>query len=114
MREALAGLTSSTIRRPLVRCTLKSERSQFQMPYKIQRYGWLPDLPDQRDHLFAAIAVPQTLPSSVDFRPQCPPVYDQGQLGSCTGNAIGGAIQFIQLKEKLATTFVPSRLFIYY
>jgi C1A family cysteine protease len=49
----------------------------------------------------------------VDLRPQCPPVYDQGQLGSCTGNAIAGAIQFDQMKQNLPV-FAPSRLFIYY
>jgi C1A family cysteine protease len=85
------------------------------MPYKIQRYGWIPDLPDQRDHLYAAaITAPQALPPSVDLRSQCPPVYDQGQLGSCTANAIGGAFQFTQIKEQLAQNWVPSRLFIYY
>lgn len=85
------------------------------MPLQIKRYGWIPDLPDQRDHLYAApVAVLGSLPPKVDLREECPPVYDQGQLGSCTANAIGGAIQFDQLKEKLATTFVPSRLFIYY
>ena len=53
------------------------------------------------------------LPTAVDLRSQCPPVYDQGQLGSCTGNAIAGAIEFERLKQKLKD-FVPSRLFIYY
>jgi C1A family cysteine protease len=53
------------------------------------------------------------LPASADLRPQCPPVYDQGQLGSCTANAIAGAIQFDRLKQQLAR-FTPSRLFIYY
>ena len=24
------------------------------MSYKVSRYGWLPDLPDHRDHLYAA------------------------------------------------------------
>jgi C1A family cysteine protease len=42
-----------------------------------------------------------------------PPVYDQGQLGSCTANAIGGAIDYQRRQEK-QTPFVPSRLFIYY
>ena len=85
------------------------------MPYKIQRYGWIHDLPDQRDYLYAApVMAVEALPASVDLRPQCPPVYDQGQLGSCTGNAIAGAIQFAQMKERLAQTFTPSRLFIYY
>jgi C1A family cysteine protease len=50
----------------------------------------------------------------VDLRAQCPPVYDQGQLGSCTANAIVGAIEFDQMKQKQAAPFVPSRLFVYY
>jgi C1A family cysteine protease len=82
---------------------------------KVQRFGWIPDLPDHRDLLYAApVAALQKLPPSVDLRPQCPPVYDQGQLGSCTGNAIAGAIQFNQMKENLKPVFAPSRLFIYY
>jgi C1A family cysteine protease len=85
------------------------------MPHKIARYGWIPDLPDQRDHLYAAPPeVISALPSSVDLTPECPPVYDQGQLGSCTANAIAGAIEFDQMKEKMADVFPPSRLFIYY
>ena len=79
------------------------------------RYGWVPDLPDQRDHIFAAPPpVVATLPASVDLRPGCPPVYDQGQLGSCTGNAIAGALEFDQKKEGAADVFAPSRLFIYF
>lgn len=84
-------------------------------PHKIQRYGWIPDLPDARDHLYAAPApVMAALPAKVDLRPQCPAVYDQGQLGSCTANAIGAAIQFDRMKQGLTPNFVPSRLFIYY
>jgi C1A family cysteine protease len=41
-------------------------------------------------------------------------VYDQGQLGSCTANAIAGAIEFDRIKQKLEDVFTPSRLFIYY
>lgn len=85
------------------------------MIHKISRYGWLPDLPDHRDFLYAApVAIAGALPSSVDLRPQCPPVYDQGQLGSCTANAITGALQFERMKQQLAQIFTPSRLFIYY
>ena len=85
------------------------------MPLQIKRYGWIPDLPDQRDHLYAApLEVVQALPSNVDLRPRCPSVFDQGQLGSCTANAIAGAIQFDQMKENLAQIFTPSRLFVYY
>ncbi|HTX21309.1 MAG TPA: C1 family peptidase [Candidatus Aquilonibacter sp.] len=81
---------------------------------KIARYGWLPDLPDRRDHLYAApVAMAGALPAQVDLRAQCPPVYDQGQLGSCTANAIAGAIEFDRLRQKISD-FTPSRLFIYY
>jgi C1A family cysteine protease len=81
---------------------------------KIQRYGWTPDLPDQRDFLYAAPTPFQAnIPPLVDLTSKCPPVYDQGQLGSCTANAIAGAIQFDQMKQG-TKTFMPSRLFIYY
>jgi C1A family cysteine protease len=81
----------------------------------IQRYGWVRDLPDARDVMYAApMATLARLPPSVDLRPHCPPVYDQGQLGCCTGNAIAGAVQFDREKQKLTPDFVPSRLFIYY
>ena len=85
------------------------------MSRKIARYGWVRDLPDQRDHLYATPSeFLLKLPSSADLRPQCPTVYDQGQLGSCTANAIAAALEFDQMKEKQANVFVPSRLFIYY
>lgn len=80
----------------------------------MQRFGWVPDLPDARDFLFSAPeAVLAALPTKVDLRPQMPPVYDQGQLGSCTANAIAAAFEFDQTQQKLQD-FMPSRLFIYY
>jgi C1A family cysteine protease len=83
---------------------------------RIARFGWIRDLPDHRDQLFS---VPHTvlatkLPAAVDLRPKCPPVYDQGRIGSCTANAIAGAIQFDRKKNAQSPDFVPSRLFIYY
>ncbi|MDE2219230.1 MAG: C1 family peptidase [Gammaproteobacteria bacterium] len=85
------------------------------MKRKSARYGWIPDLPDQRDHLYAAPPpVLKRLPAAVDLRPRCPPVFDQGVLGSCTANAIGNAYRFDLLKQRGARRFVPSRLFIYY
>lgn len=84
------------------------------MARKIQRYGWNPDLPDGRDLLYAAPPeVATALPPKVDLREQCPPVYDQGHLGSCTANSIAAALEFDQIKEK-EQPFTPSRLFIYY
>jgi C1A family cysteine protease len=86
------------------------------MIQQTKHYGWLPDLPDHRDLRYAAVrhdALAKPTPPLVDLRAQCPPVYDQGALGSCTANAIAGAFQFELMKQKL-TVFNPSRLFIYY
>ena len=78
------------------------------------RYGWQPDLPDHRDFSYAATrAVIAKLPTRVDLCKACPPVYDQGNLGSCTANAIGAAFEYGLLKQNI-TDFMPSRLFIYY
>lgn len=79
-----------------------------------QWYGWLPDLPDQRDFLYAqTFRVPAVLPAKVDLRADCSPVENQGQLGSCTANALVGALEFLELKAR--QKFVDlSRLFVYY
>jgi C1A family cysteine protease len=83
-------------------------------PRPVARFGWIPDLPDFRDLKFSApVEIMGDLPERVDMREQCPPVYDQGQLGSCTANAIGAMLQFDQ-KKQLQQDFQPSRLFIYY
>jgi len=83
-------------------------------PVSPTHYGWVRDLPDQRDHTYAAPgAVLAELPRKVDLRAQCPPVYDQGPLGSCTANALAGAYAFC-LKAQKKQAFVPSRLFLYY
>jgi C1A family cysteine protease len=79
---------------------------------KISRFGWKPDLPDHRDHVLSLFRS-STLPSFVDLRYLCPPVYDQGELGSCTANAIGAVLEIQQVKQG-AAPFPPSRLFIYY
>ena len=85
--------------------------TQQNPPFK---FGWLPDLPDQRDIMYAApVTVMLSLPTAVDLRNQCPPVYDQGQLGSCTANALSGAYEF-DLKKQKKPDFMPSRLFVYY
>jgi C1A family cysteine protease len=85
------------------------------MPIQIRRLGWIPDLPDHRDLTYSAPLrlAKAALPALVDLRKKCPPVYDQGNLGSCTANGIAGAIEFDQMKER-SRRFTPSRLFIYY
>jgi len=84
------------------------------MPRKISRYGWHPGLPDHRALKFADhFTVKMTLPEVVDLRPQCPVIYDQGMLGSCTANAANASVQFMMMKQK-GRHFIPSRLFTYY
>lgn len=75
-------------------------------------YGWHRHRLPTRKSLFQPHYETE-LPSSVDMRANCPPVYDQGQLGSCTANALGGLAEFIMIKQGL-NAYVPSRLFIYY
>jgi C1A family cysteine protease len=73
-------------------------------------YGYRPDLPDFRDHIAAVShALAHKLPRQVDLRAGMPPVYDQGELGSCTGNALAAAVQHADPERGQ-----PSRLFIYY
>ncbi|WJV68403.1 C1 family peptidase [Pectobacteriaceae bacterium CE70] len=81
---------------------------------RISRLGYRPDLPDIRDHHYApALAVLHSLPPAmeltVDFS-----AYNQGELGSCTANALAGAVQFDRRNAHESPDFIPSRLFIYY
>ena len=63
-------------------------------------YGWLPDLPDHRDLMYSAIAPALArLPDKVELRPKCSPVENQLTLGSCTANALAGALEFLELKD---------------
>lgn len=59
-----------------------------------------------RHHLFA-------LPTNTDLESQCPTVYDQADLGSCTANAASGLAQFIMKKAGYPDWF-PSRLALYW
>ncbi len=77
-------------------------------------YGWVPDRPDQRDQLYSAIAKPpKRLPPKTDLTAGCSPVEDQGQLGSCTANALVGNLEFLERQAGHDVTDL-SRLFIYY
>lgn len=80
------------------------------------KFGWRRQLPDFRDFLVAPLTLEeaQALPPVKDLAALCPPVYDQGQLGSCTANAIAGACEYEWMRQKKAAPYVPSRLFIYY
>ena len=80
----------------------------------LNKYGWKPQLPDQRDYTYSlGNANVAAFPSKLDLRDTgfMPPVYDQGALGSCVGNAIASNVEFLLKKEK-KVDFTPSRLFI--
>lgn len=83
------------------------------MPRRSLKYGWVPDLPDHRDHLFSAPPPSGGLPIKSDTHDLITTVYDQGDLGSCTANAIGQAMMMV-LKKQKDLVITPSRLFIYY
>lgn len=55
-------------------------------------------------------------PPSLDLRPNCKsiPIYDQGDLGSCTANAVCFAYRYTEMIQNLPHIFSPSRLFLYY
>lgn len=84
-------------------------------PLHSHGFGWKPDVPDHRDFRFQ---LPPRLaterPPRWDMRPQMPPLYDQGEIGSCTGQGVGGAVEHLREKLGLKGDWVPSRLMIYY
>jgi C1A family cysteine protease len=75
-------------------------------------YGCRRDARDPRDHRFVAGGV--ELPAAVDLRADCPPVMDQGQLGSCTAHGITGALRFLLVKHGGPRDHTLSRLQLYY
>lgn len=87
--------------------------------------GWHRDLPDMRDYTkssdeVAKILAKSTLlkramkavPDSVDLREFCPPVEDQGELGSCTANAGVGMLEYFE-RRAFGKHLDASRLFLY-
>ena len=77
-------------------------------------FGGAPDAPDDRDWRFEAPKSPAP-PPRLSLRGEFPPVYTQGQLSSCAGQAVAAALQFDRRKQNLPSVqLTPSRLFIYY
>ncbi|HEV8285331.1 MAG TPA: C1 family peptidase [Chitinophagaceae bacterium] len=86
--------------------------------------GWLPDYPDFRDYDLRTPEIKEvfrgtklangklSLPASVDLRPWCSPVENQGSLGSCTANAGVGLIEYFE-RRAFGNYIDGSRLFLY-
>ncbi len=81
-----------------------------------RRFGWIRDYPDPRDYRYQAPkAILEALPPRVDLRETyfMPPIFDQGNLGSCTANAVASTFEFTRVRQKLAD-WTPSRLHNYW
>lgn len=71
---------------------------------------WKKDKTDSRDYKYQVTQ--QANPTIVDLRPYCSAIENQGSLGSCTGQAIAGAIELLNKRNGKYNDI--SRLFIYY
>ena len=60
-----------------------------------RHYNHRPDAEDRRDPLYISVTHSDatTLPKKVDLRSGCTDVVDQGELGSCTANAIASGLR---------------------
>jgi C1A family cysteine protease/DNA-binding beta-propeller fold protein YncE len=82
------------------------------------RYGWKkgtkyglipPKLSSPLAHTIVSTTPTFTLPNLYNI-----PVYNQGQLGSCSANALAFVFEYCQQSQSLPMMTPPSRLFIYY
>lgn len=80
---------------------------------RVHAYGWRADIPDGRDLRLALTAPGGPRPSLIDLRPNLPPVWDQGQIGSCTGNACAAALAYCRTMQGLPA-MLPARLMLYW
>ncbi|MCU0840873.1 MAG: cysteine protease [Thiobacillaceae bacterium] len=87
--------------------------------------GWMRDLPDVRDYISETKEIAGILkqskplkgtlkaaPASVDLRPWCSPIENQGGIGSCTAHAGVGMMEYYQ-RRAFGKHLDASRLFLY-
>lgn len=89
--------------------------SLFSKPKSVSGYklNWKPSPNDPRDLKFSArMPVAISLPQAVDVSTSIPEVFDQGQIGSCTGNA--GAMVGLHQSRLQSREILPSRLMLYF
>jgi len=77
-----------------------------------------PSRKDARDHVVRFGQTTEqglgvSLPPSVNLAATCPPVFDQGSIGSCTANAAGTMYSQV-LNQMTRSVLIPSRLYIYW
>lgn len=97
----------------LVCAYLKYKGSKTAKPKR--RYNCKKDHRDIRDYHFMALK-PRAgvVPASVDLRSKMSPVVDQGNLGSCTANAIASGLREYLIIAGGGVLVRLSRLFLYY
>lgn len=79
-----------------------------------RRYGWRrPPTPHLGVILALSAANLDGLPAAVDLREAMPRVYDQGPLGSCTGQSVGAGLEYLARRVDLHDG-TPSRLALYF
>jgi len=85
-------------------------------------FGWVRDLPDFRDFDDKNVEIKKLLRKNkafskevsrkVDLRQWCSPVEHQGEIGSCTANAVAAVVEYFQRKT-FGKHVDASRLFLY-
>ena len=85
--------------------------SELLVPERKHYYGWKKALPGVR--LPHADTAGLTILPEVDPRAEMPPVFDQGQLGSCTANATAACFQYDSIVDGKDCGEL-ARLWIYY
>lgn len=81
------------------------------MEYKL---GWIPGAKDNLAPKFGQqISGLAVIPAKVDLRDKDCPIFNQGNIGSCTAQA-GAALARFVMKKEGHEVYTPSRLFIYY
>ena len=76
-----------------------------------RKYGWVRDLADRRDFTYMPRMV-KRYPSSASLKDKQPPIWDQGQLASCTGFGCKRVAMYGMFKVKQRLDI--SALFIYW
>lgn len=80
--------------------------------------GWKQDRAGVKDPSFDKLRAVRSLgeiASKSDLSGLMPPIYDQGGVGSCTGNGVAAILDYARYKTHDCPCWIyPSRLFIYY
>lgn len=82
---------------------------------KFNAKGWVPALPDIRDHQFAPkLSWWKPLPDKIDLRGRLPAVWNQGSIGSCVAHGVAICHIAAQRVQDASAEIMPSRLALYY